>query len=303
MALHGRVRRARTKFVTVHRREVAERVQEAGARGLVSEAPRRSAAKAELFEAALARVSAALASAARQSAADLRAERLAAARRGEPDIDTPPISVTMTRGFGASPAATPDRAQGRVVRPGRRCPPPGIARPPHVAAGAPDGTELSDALPKCKMVRESEEERDGEDGSQARGRGEGPDREPHGRSGRGQVASGDAVLVDLRAPEELAASDKVPGSVHGPRGMLEFRADPTSSYHDPALEPIRRVILHCVGGRSWQPRRCRTWATGPSPTSTEGSRRGSKRASPWSDPHVAGSSSGPVPSDRRRPCT
>jgi rhodanese-related sulfurtransferase len=33
--------------------------------------------------------------------------------------------------------------------------------------------------------------------------------------------------------------------------MLEFRADPTSSYHEAALDPGKRVILHCAsGGRS-----------------------------------------------------
>jgi hypothetical protein len=89
VALHGRVRRARTKFVTIHRREVAERVQAAGARGLVSEAPRRSASKAELFEAALARVSSALARAARASAAELRAARLAASSGSRLPSGTP----------------------------------------------------------------------------------------------------------------------------------------------------------------------------------------------------------------------
>ncbi len=66
-----------------------------------------------------------------------------------------------------------------------------------------------------------------------------------------ELASGDAVLVDLRDGAELDATGKIPGSVHVPRGMLEFRADPTSSYHDAALDPSARVILHCAaGGRS-----------------------------------------------------
>ena len=60
-----------------------------------------------------------------------------------------------------------------------------------------------------------------------------------------------AVLVDLRDTPELEASGRIPGSVHVPRGMLEFRADPTSSYHEAALDPGKRVILHCAsGGRS-----------------------------------------------------
>jgi hypothetical protein len=80
--LHARVRRARDKFVQLHRREVAEQVDAARARGTASVAPRRSASKAEIFEDALARVSSSLARAARGTAASLRAERLEAARSG-----------------------------------------------------------------------------------------------------------------------------------------------------------------------------------------------------------------------------
>jgi hypothetical protein len=112
VALHGRVRRARTKFVTLHRREVAERVTEAGARGLVSEAPRRSASKAELFEAALARVSTALARAARRSAAELRAERLAAARSGRRPTGRPPSASSV----GEPPTAARSRGQRPIER-------------------------------------------------------------------------------------------------------------------------------------------------------------------------------------------
>lgn len=65
-----------------------------------------------------------------------------------------------------------------------------------------------------------------------------------------QVAGG-AVLVDLREAEELDATGRIPGSVHVPRGMLEFRADPTSPYHQEPFDPSRRVIVHCAsGGRS-----------------------------------------------------
>jgi rhodanese-related sulfurtransferase len=66
-----------------------------------------------------------------------------------------------------------------------------------------------------------------------------------------ELAAGDAVLVDVREAEELAASGSIPGAVHVPRGMLEFRADPASPYHMQPFEPGRRIILHCAsGGRS-----------------------------------------------------
>jgi rhodanese-related sulfurtransferase len=65
-----------------------------------------------------------------------------------------------------------------------------------------------------------------------------------------ELASGRAVLVDVRDASELAQGT-IPGSVHAPRGMLEFYADPASSMHKPALDPGRRTILHCAsGGRS-----------------------------------------------------
>jgi rhodanese-related sulfurtransferase len=66
-----------------------------------------------------------------------------------------------------------------------------------------------------------------------------------------ELATGDAVLVDLREAEELDANGRIPGAIHVPRGMLEFRADPSSPYHQEPLDPSARVILHCAsGGRS-----------------------------------------------------
>jgi len=63
--------------------------------------------------------------------------------------------------------------------------------------------------------------------------------------------TGGALLVDIRDAEELATSGRIPGSVHVPRGMLEFRADPSSPYHQDGFDPDRRIVLHCAsGGRS-----------------------------------------------------
>jgi rhodanese-related sulfurtransferase len=66
-----------------------------------------------------------------------------------------------------------------------------------------------------------------------------------------ELEQGDALLVDLREPGELAQQGAIPGAVHAPRGMLEFWADPTSAYHRAEFDPNRRVVLHCAsGGRS-----------------------------------------------------
>ena len=67
----------------------------------------------------------------------------------------------------------------------------------------------------------------------------------------GEIGNADIVLVDIREPEERAQSGGIPGSIHAPRGMLEFYADPSSPYHRPDFEPERRTILYCAsGGRS-----------------------------------------------------
>lgn len=80
--LHGRVRRARTKHATNYRRQAGAQVVADGSRGAASKKSRQSAARAEVFEDALARVSRRLAAEARASADALRAERLAQAGKG-----------------------------------------------------------------------------------------------------------------------------------------------------------------------------------------------------------------------------
>ena len=65
------------------------------------------------------------------------------------------------------------------------------------------------------------------------------------------IAKGDALVVDVRDAPELQASGKVAGAVHVSRGMLEFRADPESPYHDRLFDKGKTVILYCAsGGRS-----------------------------------------------------
>ena len=65
------------------------------------------------------------------------------------------------------------------------------------------------------------------------------------------MAKGDVLVVDVRDAPEVQASGKVKGAKHVSRGMLEFRADPESPYHDPDFRRDRAVILYCAsGGRS-----------------------------------------------------
>lgn len=65
-----------------------------------------------------------------------------------------------------------------------------------------------------------------------------------------ELDSGNVLLVDIREPEERAQA-AISASVHAPRGMLEFYADPASPYHRPEFDPRNRTILYCAsGGRS-----------------------------------------------------
>ena len=66
-----------------------------------------------------------------------------------------------------------------------------------------------------------------------------------------EVNSGNATLIEIREKEELEQNGKIPKSVHAPRGMLEFYADPSLPYHKPEFDKNKRIILHCAsGGRS-----------------------------------------------------
>ncbi len=65
------------------------------------------------------------------------------------------------------------------------------------------------------------------------------------------IASGKALVVDVRDAPEVEKSGKVRNALHVSRGMLEFRADPASPYHDKNFDPARPVIVYCAsGGRS-----------------------------------------------------
>ncbi|SLN37076.1 molybdopterin biosynthesis protein MoeB [Roseivivax jejudonensis] len=59
----------------------------------------------------------------------------------------------------------------------------------------------------------------------------------------------DVVIVDIRDVRERQKTGWIPGSVHAPRGMLEFWVDPDSPYHRPVFaRPDARYILHCASG-------------------------------------------------------
>src|SRR3979409_2117059 len=68
---------------------------------------------------------------------------------------------------------------------------------------------------------------------------------------REMIDKGNTLVVDVRDAPEVEKSGKIAGAVHVSRGMLEFRADPESPYHDKNFAKDKTVILYCAsGGRS-----------------------------------------------------
>jgi hypothetical protein len=122
------VRRARTKYTKLYRRQSGDLVSATSSRAGTPTSNQRTKRKAEIFEDALARVAAALAKAARATAKELKDERIAAARsasgtpgsRGRtpaPKAASTPANATSTpRGR----ATTPGRQASRVASDARR---------------------------------------------------------------------------------------------------------------------------------------------------------------------------------------
>jgi rhodanese-related sulfurtransferase len=62
------------------------------------------------------------------------------------------------------------------------------------------------------------------------------------------IASG-AVLVDIRSDSQRARDGVVPDAIFVARNVLEWRADPASSWREPRLaDPSREIIVMCNEG-------------------------------------------------------
>ena len=66
-----------------------------------------------------------------------------------------------------------------------------------------------------------------------------------------EAAAADALLVDLRSHDERYRNGVIPGSIHVPRAVLEWRCDPASGFANPVVaESDRPLILTCAEGYS-----------------------------------------------------
>jgi rhodanese-related sulfurtransferase len=65
------------------------------------------------------------------------------------------------------------------------------------------------------------------------------------------IANGDTLVVDVRDAPEVGKTGRIVGALHVSRGMLEFRADPESPYHEDRFRKDKAIIVYCAsGGRS-----------------------------------------------------
>jgi rhodanese-related sulfurtransferase len=56
------------------------------------------------------------------------------------------------------------------------------------------------------------------------------------------------VIVDIRDIRERQRGGFIPGSVHAPRGMIEFWVDPDSPYHKEVFAQDKKYVFHCASG-------------------------------------------------------
>ena len=62
------------------------------------------------------------------------------------------------------------------------------------------------------------------------------------------IGQGDILVVDVRDHPEVTESGKIAGALHVTRGMLEFRADEATPYHNEAFTKDKMIVLYCASG-------------------------------------------------------
>lgn len=63
------------------------------------------------------------------------------------------------------------------------------------------------------------------------------------------VEDPNVVIVDIRDIRERQRTGAIPGSVHAPRGMIEFWVDPDSPYYKEVFgQEGKKYVFHCASG-------------------------------------------------------
>jgi rhodanese-related sulfurtransferase len=58
------------------------------------------------------------------------------------------------------------------------------------------------------------------------------------------IAKENVLIVDVRDAPEFASGGKLKGAVNVSHGMVEFRADPESPFHNPAFQKNKTVLIY-----------------------------------------------------------
>ncbi len=65
---------------------------------------------------------------------------------------------------------------------------------------------------------------------------------------KAKASDSNVVVVDIRDIRERQREGFIPGSIHAPRGMLEFWVDPESPYHREIFASGKSLVFHCASG-------------------------------------------------------
>ena len=64
-----------------------------------------------------------------------------------------------------------------------------------------------------------------------------------------EIDAGTAIALDIRDTRDRIRQGAISGSLHAPRGMLEFWVDPKSPYHKDIFASGKTFVFYCRSGQ------------------------------------------------------
>ena len=58
----------------------------------------------------------------------------------------------------------------------------------------------------------------------------------------------DVVIIDVRDGKAIEETGTIAGALRIPRGFIEFAADETTDFHNPAMQKDKEVLVVCAAG-------------------------------------------------------
>ncbi|MGC6517538.1 MAG: rhodanese-like domain-containing protein [Candidatus Puniceispirillaceae bacterium] len=56
------------------------------------------------------------------------------------------------------------------------------------------------------------------------------------------------VIIDVRDGKDIDGTGTIKGALRIPRGFIEFAADETTDFHNPALQKDKEILVVCAAG-------------------------------------------------------